>query len=185
MAEAHHAAIAQDQVEADRRDRQDHDAGEQRHQERSCRSARSIDRQQRENRQQRGHEHVARGEPARSFARRREQAFRPEHQHDRHQHVDQHRGQRRPGARAGAVADEMAQRSGRNARPMVSIRPTMMAATNAPRIEPMPPMMITTKARIRMFSPMPICTDEDRRLHQAGEARRARRRARTPACRAA
>ena len=41
---------------------------------------------------------------------------------------------------------------------MVSIRPTMIAATNAPRIEPMPPMMMTTKARIRMFSPMPICT---------------------------
>ncbi len=34
----------------------------------------------------------------------------------------------------------------------------MMAAMKAPRIEPMPPMMITTKARIRMFSPMPICT---------------------------
>ena len=32
----------------------------------------------------------------------------------------------------------------------------------------MPPMMITTKARIRMFSPMPIC--EDRPLHHAGEA---------------
>jgi hypothetical protein len=33
-----------------------------------------------------------------------------------------------------------------------------MAAMKAPRIEPMPPMMITTKARIKMFSPMPICT---------------------------
>jgi hypothetical protein len=36
----------------------------------------------------------------------------------------------------------------------------MMAATNAPRIEPMPPMMMTTNARMRMFSPMPICTND-------------------------
>ena len=37
--------------------------------------------------------------------------------------------------------------------------PTSRAATKAPRIEPMPPMTITTKARIRIWSPMPGSTD--------------------------
>jgi hypothetical protein len=41
---------------------------------------------------------------------------------------------------------------------MVSTAPTSSAPTNAPRIEPIPPITITTKARIRMFSPMPTCT---------------------------
>ena len=36
-------------------------------------------------------------------------------------------------------------------------RLVIIAATKAPRIEPMPPMMMTTKARMRIFSPMPIC----------------------------
>ena len=48
--------------------------------------------------------------------------------------------------------------------------PTMIAATNAPRIEPMPPMMMTTKARIRMFSPMPICTVRIGACISAGKA---------------
>ena len=47
-------------------------------------------------------------------------------------------------------------RSGRKARPSVSTMPTKIAARNAPRIEPMPPMTMMTKARIRMFSPIPI-----------------------------
>ena len=34
--------------------------------------------------------------------------------------------------------------------------PTKIAARNAPRIEPMPPITMMTKARIRMFSPIPI-----------------------------
>ena len=41
---------------------------------------------------------------------------------------------------------------------MVSTSPTRSAPTNAPRIEPMPSITITTKARMRMFSPMPTCT---------------------------
>ena len=45
----------------------------------------------------------------------------------------------------------------------------MIAATKAPRIEPMPPMMMTTKARIRMFSPMPICTVRIGACISAGE----------------
>src|SRR3569833_1528630 len=49
-------------------------------------------------------------------------------------------------------------RLGRKARPSVSIMPTKIAARNAPRIEPMPPITMMTKARMRMFSPMPICT---------------------------
>src|SRR5262249_7647864 len=48
--------------------------------------------------------------------------------------------------------------SGRKARPIVSTSPTSTAPTSAPRIEPMPPMTMTTKARIRMFSPIPTCT---------------------------
>ena len=46
-----------------------------------------------------------------------------------------------------------------NERPSVSMTPTSTAATKAPRIEPMPPMTITTKARIRIWSPMPGSTD--------------------------
>ena len=49
-------------------------------------------------------------------------------------------------------------RSGRKARPSVSIKPTKIAARKAPRIEPMPPITMMTKARIRMFSPIPIWT---------------------------
>jgi len=41
----------------------------------------------------------------------------------------------------------------------------MSAATNAPRIEPIPPMMMTTNARIRMFSRHPDLHGQDRSLH--------------------
>ena len=46
-----------------------------------------------------------------------------------------------------------------NERPSVSTRPISNAAMNAPRIEPMPPITITTKARMRMFVPMPGSTE--------------------------
>ncbi len=41
----------------------------------------------------------------------------------------------------------------------MSTRPIRSAETNAPRIEPMPPMTITTKARMRIWSPMPGSTE--------------------------
>ena len=41
----------------------------------------------------------------------------------------------------------------------MSTRPTRSAARKAPRIEPMPPMTMTTKARISTLSPMPGSTD--------------------------
>ena len=44
------------------------------------------------------------------------------------------------------------------ARPKVSTKPTSTEPISAPRIEPMPPMTMTTKARMRMLSPMPTCT---------------------------
>ena len=59
---------------------------------------------------------------------------------------------------AAAELSTLRSRSGRKARPSVSIMPTRIAARNAPRIEPMPPITMMTKARIRMFSPIPICT---------------------------
>ena len=46
-----------------------------------------------------------------------------------------------------------------NDRPSVSTRPMSRAARKAPRIEPMPPMTMTTKARMRMVSPIPGSTD--------------------------
>ena len=46
-----------------------------------------------------------------------------------------------------------------NERPSVSTSPMISAARNAPRIEPMPPITITTKARIRIVSPMPGSTE--------------------------
>ena len=61
VAEAHHAAVAQDQVEADRRDRQNHDAREQRHDEDVAGQLR-IDRDQREEDQQRRDGDIADGE---------------------------------------------------------------------------------------------------------------------------
>ncbi len=62
VAEAHHAAVAQDQVEAGRRHRQDHDAREQRHQE-GVAGERGIDRHQRQEHEQDGDHHIARREP--------------------------------------------------------------------------------------------------------------------------
>ena len=44
-------------------------------------------------------------------------------------------------------------------RPTISNTPTKMDATKAPRIDPMPPITMTTKARISMSSPMPDSTD--------------------------
>jgi len=63
-----------------------------------------------------------------------------------------------PAVEAAAGLNTIRSKSGKNARPSVSIKPTKIAATIAPRIEPMPPMTVMTKARIRMFSPIPICT---------------------------
>jgi hypothetical protein len=47
---------------------------------------------------------------------------------------------------------------GSSVRPIVSTIPTSSAPASAPRIDPMPPITITTKARMRMFSPIPTCT---------------------------
>ena len=61
---------------------------------------------------------------------------------------------------------------GSRKRPSVSVTPTRMAPTSAPLIEPMPPMTMTTKARISTGSPMPTCTDcsgADQRAGEAGE----------------
>src|SRR5438270_85441 len=63
-----------------------------------------------------------------------------------------------PAALASCGGRKTPKKSGRKARPLVSTTPTRSEPTNAPRIEPMPPMTITTKARMRMFSPMPTCT---------------------------
>ena len=49
--------------------------------------------------------------------------------------------------------------SGRNTPPNVSVSPTKSAPINAPRMDPMPPITMTTKARISTGSPMPTCTD--------------------------
>ena len=49
--------------------------------------------------------------------------------------------------------------SGRKMPPSVLVSPTSSAPTNAPLIDPMPPMTMTTKARISTGSPMPTCTD--------------------------
>ncbi len=47
---------------------------------------------------------------------------------------------------------------GTKVRPAVSTTPTNIAPKNAPRIEPMPPMTMTTNAKIKILSPMPTCT---------------------------
>ena len=41
----------------------------------------------------------------------------------------------------------------------MSSTPTRSAPINAPRIEPMPPMMTTTRVVIRIGSPIPDCTE--------------------------
>ena len=66
----------------------------------------------------------------------------------------------RAGPAASAAGGEMKwpSRGLRNARPMVSTMPTTSAPTSAPRIEPMPPMTITTSTWMRISSPMPGCT---------------------------
>ena len=55
--------------------------------------------------------------------------------------------------------EQQPQQVGAKERPSVSTRPTSSAATKAPRIEPMPPITMTTKARISTLSPMPGSTE--------------------------
>ena len=50
-------------------------------------------------------------------------------------------------------------RSGKKDRPTTSNTPTRIDATSAPRIEPMPPITMTTNARISISSPMPDSTE--------------------------
>ena len=111
----------------------------------------------------------ARAEPSASL--RREQAGRPDVEHQRHQEVDQHRRDGGSDRARRRRAHERRRRSARNERPSVSTRPTSSAATNAPRIEPMPPMTITTKARIRSVVAHAGLDRQDRRDHGPGEAR--------------
>ena len=70
---------------------------------------------------------------------------------------------RRPGTAAAGRAAATA-RASRSA-------PTSSAAMKAPRIEPMPPMTMTTKARISTLSPMPGSTERIGAAMHAGEAR--------------
>ncbi len=79
--------------------------------------------------------------------------------HQRHHQIDHHRGQRPAEARRGAFAQidvEQIRQEGAARRYRPARRAS--AAIKAPRIEPMPPMVTTTNAAIKMFSPMPICT---------------------------
>ena len=66
VTEAHHAAIADDEVETDRRQRQDDDAGEQRDQE-TVAAELDIDRQQHQRGEQRDGDDIADGERAGHF----------------------------------------------------------------------------------------------------------------------
>ncbi len=93
----------------------------------------------------------------------------------RHQDVDQHRGQRRADRLGACGVHERARTSSAaGTRPSVSVSPTSSAPTSAPLIEPIPPMTMTTKARISTGSPMPTCTDwigADQRAGQPGKRR--------------
>ena len=60
---------------------------------------------------------------------------------------------------AAAASMKVPKNAGSSTRPSVSVSPTRSAPTKAPLIEPMPPMTMTTKARISTGSPMPTCTD--------------------------
>ena len=64
-----------------------------------------------------------------------------------------------PTVRAGAGPMTRRRMSTENERPSVSTSPISRAAIKAPRIEPMPPMTMTTKARIRTVSPIPGSTE--------------------------
>ena len=48
---------------------------------------------------------------------------------------------------------------GKNIPPRVSVRPTRILPIRAPFTEPMPPITITTKARMSTGSPIPTSTD--------------------------
>ena len=64
-----------------------------------------------------------------------------------------------PTVRAGEGGMMRRRISIENERPKVSTSPINSAAMKAPRIEPMPPMTITTNANINTLSPMPGSTD--------------------------
>jgi hypothetical protein len=81
-------------------------------------------------------------------------------QHHRHQDIDQHRGERRTDRVALDAFMKAPKMPGSRKRPSVSVIPTSNRPDEMrPAIEPIPPMTMTTKARISTGSPMPTCTD--------------------------
>src|SRR5262249_44566400 len=126
MAEAHHAAIAHDQVEAHRGEREDQHAGEQRHHERIA-GQRRVKRDQRERDQQAGDDDAARRE--REFIAHLLAAGKsPSGRNTRmpaisiYISIDDSAGAK---VSAALLVSRSRKMSGRKARPTVSIKPTM------------------------------------------------------------
>jgi hypothetical protein len=132
VAEAHESAEAQDEVEAYRRDGEDHDAREERD------VVGLADQRATSPAPARGRRGSPRPRTSRIDTREvaaiaalsvpdREQALRPERQHHGHEHVDEHRRDRRARSLRDGALEESRRERGRNARPMVSTMPTMSA----------------------------------------------------------
>ena len=64
-----------------------------------------------------------------------------------------------PIAVASAGSIKTLSKSGKKTRPKVSVTPTKIDPIKAPLIDPIPPMTITTKAKIKIGSPIPTSTD--------------------------
>src|SRR5262245_6796267 len=107
----------------------------------------------------RGRAGDAASETAISTALRREQPGRADIEHDRHQQVDQHRGDGRTDGASRRRPHDQAQNVDRERSPQRVDEADEERGQKAPRIEPMPPMTMTTNARMRMLSPMPGSTD--------------------------
>src|SRR5262249_34652225 len=142
--------------EAHRRDRKDHDAAEQIQVEGLIRK-RGGDRHEQQHQEptQQGQRAHARAHQARTAGNRpcgrkeRTAAMR------REMSIETSAGPALSGAEGPSTVLSI---GCRNARPSVSTIPTMTAPTSAPRIDPMPPITMTTKTWIRISSPIPGST---------------------------
>ncbi len=57
------------------------------------------------------------------------------------------------------VSIKILSKFGKNTLPIVSVTPTKIDPIKAPFMDPIPPMTITTKAKIKIGSPIPTSTD--------------------------
>src|SRR5206468_11439759 len=168
MAQRHHAGIAKQQVEAGRRDGEHDDAAREAQVKIRAGGAQHPGQRQGRGECKEGRERAARHRPR--------TGHKPCGRQARTAAISRYIA---TDASAGPAAlDHCGGKASRKAccksvRPSVSTTPTSSAPSRAPRMEPTPPITTTTKAGMRMFSPMPTCTASKGPSKQPATAQRA------------